>query len=151
MQATCQRCNQPIISANLSTAETRSLCSHCQSLLDFSSEFAACKTESRDVHQPIGYTIKQGNDGLHLGYTWRKGSLGFGLLAVILINLLVAWWLDDAFNRQRVDQVLVGLVFLAVSIASICSSASRRFATVSGEAGAGVAAALLPGATAVRG
>jgi hypothetical protein len=119
MQATCHRCNQPIFTASSSTAEARALCPHCQTLLDFSSEFVAYKTVERAVHQPVGYILKQDNSGLHLGYTWRKGSLGFGIMVVIVINLLVAWWFADAFKHQRVDQTLVGLVFLAVGIASL--------------------------------
>ncbi len=116
MNLTCKHCKETIPAANINMAKTLALCPRCHTVFNFSPEFEASKPIYRDVNRPIGYTIEADGYELHIGYTWRKGSLLFAIIAVAVVDFLIWWWFADAFNHQRTDQALFGLIFLTIGI-----------------------------------
>lgn len=120
MKQTCNLCHTPIPEPDLNTQTGLAHCPNCHAVFKFSQDFDH-KPDYPPMDAPKGLTSMQDDLGLHLIYSWRKGSLTVQVLTVAVINAMVVWWLADAFRQQRIDQAAIGLVFLVVGVWAIGS------------------------------
>lgn len=120
MKQNCYLCGALLFEHNIDSQTGLAHCPDCHAI--FSVNLPQNGKPALDtIDMPKGFTSTRDDDGLHLIYRWRKGSLPVQVLSVALINIFVLWWLADAFNQRRIDLAALGLVFLAFGIWTIAS------------------------------
>ncbi len=119
MSQFCNLCHAAIPDGDLNMENGLAHCPNCHAVFNFTSASLMDKPDHQTMNAPECLTSTQDAGGLHLIYRWRKTRLSVPLLVVALVNMLVIWWLVDAFHQQRLEQAAVGLVFLVVGICAI--------------------------------